>query len=63
LAALLLAASYQFNYRDSKEAMQSRINEQLREAVPHWLNTIFNTLQIPQGGLYNRAESVAESNL
>ena len=41
--------------------MQSRINEQFREAVPHWLNTIFNTLQIPQGGLYNRAESVRKT--
>ena len=33
LAALLLAASYQPNYRDSKEAMQSRINEQFGEAL------------------------------
>ena len=61
LAALLLGASYQLNYGDSKVAMQSRINEQFREAVPHWLNTIFNTLQIPQGGLYNRAESVRKT--
>ena len=61
LAALLLSASYQLNYRDSKVAMQSRINERFREAVPHWLNTIFNTLQIPQGGLYNRAESVRKT--
>lgn len=61
LAALLLAASYQFNYRDSKEAVQNSINEQFREAVPHWLNTIFNILQIPQGGLYDRAESVSRT--
>jgi len=61
LAALLLAASYQLNYRDSKEAMQSRINEQFREAVPHWLNTIFNTLQIPQSGFYDRSESVRKT--
>lgn len=61
LASLLLAASYLLNYRDSKVAMQSRINEQFREAVPHWLNTIFNTLQIPQGGLYDRAESVRKT--
>ena len=61
LAALLLAASYQLNYRDSKEAMQSRINEQFREAVPHWLNTVFNTLQIPQSGFYDRAESVRKT--
>ena len=32
LAALLLAASYQLNYRDSREAVQSRINEQFGEA-------------------------------
>lgn len=58
LAVMLLAASYLLNYRDSKVAMQSRINEQFREAVPHWLNTISNILQIPQGGLYDRLESV-----
>jgi len=61
LAALLLAASYQLNYRDSKVAVQNRITEQFREAVPHWLNTIFNTLQIPQGGFYDRAESVRKT--
>ena len=61
LAALLLAASYQLNYRDSKEAMQRRINEQFREAVPHWLNTVFNTLQIPQSGFYDRSESVRKT--
>lgn len=61
LAALLLAASYQLNYRDSKVAVQDRINEQFREAVPHWLNTIFNTLQIPQSGFYDRSESVRKT--
>ena len=33
LAALLLPASYQLNYRDSKVAVQSRINEQFGEAL------------------------------
>ena len=61
LAALLLAASYQLNYRDNKEAMQSRINEQFSEAVPHWLNSISNILQIPQGGVYDRLESVRQT--
>lgn len=50
LAALLLAASYQLNYRDSKEAMQSRINEQFREAVPHWGDSIYIMRNLPHWG-------------
>ena len=58
LAALLLAASYQLNYSDSKVEVYELINECFREEVPHWLNSISNILQIPQGGLYDRLESV-----
>ena len=61
LAALLLAASYQLNYRDSKVEVYELINERFREAVPHWLNTISNILQIPQGELYDRLESVRQT--
>ena len=50
LAALLLGASYQLNYRDSKEAMQSRINEQFREAVPHWGDSIYAIRKLPHWG-------------
>ena len=53
LAALLLAASYQLNYRDSKEAMQSRINEQFREAVPYWGNAICDIQKIPYSRRYD----------
>ena len=50
LAALLLAASYQLNYRDSKEAVQDRINEQFREAVPHWGDSIYAIRNLPHWG-------------
>lgn len=50
LAALLLAASYQLNYRDSKEAVQSCINEQFREAVPHWGDSIYAIRNMPHWG-------------
>ena len=53
LAALLLAASYQLNYRDSKEAMQSRINEQFREAVPYWGDSIYAIRNYPSWGRYH----------
>lgn len=53
LAVLLLAASYQFNYCDSKEAMQSRINEQFREAVPHWGDSIYAIRNYPSWGRYH----------
>ena len=58
LAALLLGASYQLNYRDSKEAMQHRINEQFREAVPHWGNAICDIQKIPYSRRYD-SESYA----
>ena len=45
LAALLLGASYQLNYRDSKVEVYELINERFREEVPHWLNSISNILQ------------------
>lgn len=47
LAALLLAASYQLNYRDCKEAMQNSINEQFREAVSHWGDSIRDIRKSP----------------
>ena len=50
LAALLLAASYQLNYRDSREAVQDRINEQFREAVPHWGDSIYAIRKLPHWG-------------
>ena len=50
LAALLLAASYQLNYRDSKVAVQSRINEQFREAVPYWGDSIYAIRKLPHWG-------------
>ena len=50
LAALLLAASYQLNYRDSKEAVQDCINEQFREAVPHWGDSIYAIRKLPHWG-------------
>ena len=58
LAVMLLGASYQLNYRDSKEAMQSRINEQFREAVPHWGNEICDIQKIPYRRRYD-SESYA----
>ena len=61
LAALLLGASYQLNYRDSKVEVYELINERFREEVPHWLNSISNILQIPQGGVYDRLESVRQT--
>lgn len=56
LAALLLAASFQLNYRDSKEAVQNRINEQFREAVPHWANSIMLVRQLHFWSQYNLLE-------
>ena len=53
LAALLLAASYQLNYRDSKVAVQNRINEQFREAVPHWGDSIYAIRDYPSWGRYH----------
>ena len=53
LAALLLAASFQLNYRDSKEAVQSRINEQFREAVPHWGDLIRDIKKSPYSSRYD----------
>lgn len=50
LAALLLAASYQLNYRDSREAVQNRINEQFREAVPYWGDSIYAIRKLPHWG-------------
>ena len=61
LAVMLLGASYQLNYRDSKVEVYELINERFREEVPHWLNTVFNTLQIPQSGFYDRSESVRKT--
>ena len=53
LAALLLAASYQLNYCDSREAVQSRINEQFREAVSHWGDSIYAIRNYPSWGRYH----------
>ena len=53
LAALLLAASYQLNYRDSKEAVQNRINEQFRETVPHWGDSIYAIRNYPSWGRFH----------
>lgn len=53
LAALLLAASYQLNYCDSREAVQNRINEQFREAVPHWGDSIYAIRNYPSWGRYH----------
>ncbi len=50
LAALLLAASYRLNYRDSKEAVQGRINEQFVEAVPCWGDSIYAIRNLPRWG-------------
>lgn len=50
LAALLLAASYQLNYRDSKVAVQDRINEQFRGAVPYWGDSIYIMRNLPHWG-------------
>ena len=61
LAVMLLGASYQLNYRDSKAEVHERINERFVEEVPNWLNTISNILQMPQGGVYDRLESVRKT--
>ena len=58
LAVMLLGASYQLNYCDSREAVQDRINEQFREAVPHWGNAICDIQKIPYSRRYD-SESYA----
>ena len=58
---MMLGASYQLNYRDSKAEVHERINERFVEEVPNWLNTISNILQMPQGGVYDRLESVRKT--
>ena len=55
---MLLGASYQLNYCDSREAVQDRINEQFREAVPHWGNAICDIQKIPYSRRYD-SESYA----
>ena len=47
---MLLAASYQLNYRDSREAVQNRINELFRETVPHWGDSIYAIRKLPHWG-------------
>lgn len=56
LAALLLGASYQLNYRDSKVAVYELINERFREEVPHWANSIMLVRQLHFWSQYNLLE-------
>ena len=53
LAVMLLGASYQLNYRDSKAEVYERINERFREEVPHWGNTICDIQKIPYSRRYD----------
>ena len=53
LAALLLAASYQLNYRDSREAVCESINERFREEVPYWGDSILSIRDIPRWGRHS----------
>lgn len=55
LAALLLAASYQLNYRDSKAEVQARINERFVEEVPHWGDSIYAIRNLSHWGRYHSA--------
>ena len=54
LATLLLAASYQLNFCDSRERVENRINERFKEAVPYWGDSIYAMRNIPAWGRYSR---------
>ena len=50
LAVMLLGASYQLNYRDSREAVCESINERFREEVPYWGDSIYLMRNLPHWG-------------
>ena len=50
LAVMLLGASYQLNYRDSREAVCESINERFREEVPYWGDSIYIMRNLPHWG-------------
>lgn len=54
LTALLLTASFQLNYCDSREKVRNRINERFKEAVPYWGDSIYAMRKIPAWGRYSR---------
>ena len=53
LAVMLLGASYQLNYRDSREAVCESINERFREEVPYWGDSILSIRDIPRWGRHS----------
>ena len=55
LAVMLLGASYQLNYRDSKVEVYELINERFREEVPHWVDSIYTMRNYPSWGRYHSA--------
>ena len=55
LTVMLLGASYQLNYRDSKAEVYERINERFREEVPYWGDSIYAIRNYPSWGRYHSA--------